>query len=105
VAISLVCSAEKPLLSEIEKLLEYAIPRQTIAEFPQVAVKRGVKAKVSKKSKGSSKPKKKSAQPTKAKPPSKPTKAKSPAKTTTSKRGKAATERPAPKTGRRGSRS
>ncbi len=105
VAISLVCSAEKPLLFEIEKLLEYNIPRQTIAEFPQIAVKRGVKAKVTKKSKGSSKPKKKSVQPTKAKPPSKPTKAKSPAKTTTSKRGKAATERPAPKTGRRGSRS
>jgi len=105
VALSLVCSAEKPLLSEIEKLLEYAIPRQTIAEFPQVAVKRGVKAKATKKSKGSSKPKKKPTQSTKAKTPSKPTKAKTPANTTTSQRGKTTTGRPAPKTGRRGSRS
>ena len=45
VALSLVCPQEQPLLAAIEKLLNYAIPQKTIAEFPQVAVKRGVKAK------------------------------------------------------------
>ncbi len=105
VALSLVCSAEKPLLYAIEELLEYEISRQTIAEFPQVAIKRGVKSKVTKKAKGTSKPKKKAAKPAKAKTSTKPAKSKSPTKTTTSRRGKSASERPAPKTGRRGSRS
>ncbi len=103
VAISLVCPAEQPLLLAIEKLLKYAIPQQTVAEFPQIAIKRGVKAKASKKSKGSSKPKKR---PTKkmtpAKKSAKPVKTVAPAKTTNSRRGRGA---PAPKTGRRGSRS
>ena len=105
VALSLVCSAEKPLLYAIEELLEYEISRQTIAEFPQVAIKRGVKSKVTKKAKGTSKPKKKAAKPAKAKTSTKPAKSKSPTKTTTSRRGKSASERPVPKTGRRGSRS
>lgn len=103
VAISLVCPAELPRLTEIQKLLEYDIPQQMIAEFPQIAVKRGGKTKPGKKSKGTSKPKKKS-----AKAPSKPkmTSAKhekAPAKATTGRRKK--TENgPAPKIGRRLSR-
>ena len=117
VALSLVCSAEKPLLYAIEELLEYEIPRQTIAEFPQVAIKRGAKAKVTKKSKGLSKPTKKSTKSTKAKPLAKQTKgkaskntkksttAKAPEKTTNSRRERSATQRSVPKTGRRGSRS
>jgi ATP-dependent RNA helicase RhlE len=98
VAISLVCPAEQPLLFAIEKLLKYAIPQQTIAEFPQIAIKRGVKAKVTKKSKGSSKPKKKAP----AKKTAKPVKTAAPGKTTNSRKGRGT---PAPKTGRRGSRS
>jgi len=117
VALSLVSSAEKPLLYAIEELLEYEIPRQAIAEFPQVAIKRGAKTKVTKKSKGLSKPTKKSTKSTKAKPSAKPsktkastntkkpTKAKAPEKTTNSRRDRSATERSAPKVGRRGSRS
>lgn len=105
VALSLVCSAEKPLLYAIEELLEYEIPRQTIAEFPQVAIKRGVKSKLTKKSKGTAKPKKKAAKPAKAKTSGKLTKSKSPTKAATSRRGKVTSEHPAPKTGRRGSRS
>jgi ATP-dependent RNA helicase RhlE len=109
VALSLVCPAEQPLLLAIEKLLKYAIPQQTVAEFPQVAIKRGTKAKVTKKSKGLSKPKKKTTKPVKtkasAKPAKKPAKSVKPAaptKTTNSRRGRGT---PAPKTGRRGSRS
>ena len=63
VAISLVCPAELPRLQAIEALLEYAIPQQTIAEFPAIAVKRGVKAKPGK----AAKAKKKPARPVKAK--------------------------------------
>ncbi len=57
VAISLVCPAEQARLMEIEKLLEYAIPQATIAEFPEVAVKRGVKTKPVTKGKATSKAK------------------------------------------------
>ncbi len=60
VAISLVCPAEHPRLVEIEKLLEYAIPQETIVGFPQIAVKRGIKAKPGQKSGKPSKPKQKS---------------------------------------------
>ncbi len=103
VAISLVCPAEQPLLFAIEKLLQYAIPQQTVAEFPQIAIKRGVKAKATKKSKGSSKPKKRPAKKkTPEKKSAKPVKTAAPAKTTNSRRGRGT---PAPKTGRRGSRS
>ena len=108
VAISLVCPAEQARLVEIEKLLEYAIPQESIAEFPVIAVKRGVKAKPGQKAKGATKPKQKSA---KAKSPAKtkkaaakPAKTKSPTKTTTGRRGKAGTKSPAPKIGRRLSR-
>ncbi|OHB29107.1 MAG: ATP-dependent RNA helicase RhlE [Desulfuromonadaceae bacterium GWC2_58_13] len=100
VALSLVCPAEQPLLAAIEKLLKYAIPRETIAEFPQMAVKRGVK--VSKTSNGPSKAKQK---PVKTAKPAAPAKQKS-MKTRTGRPKKTATAaRPAPKTGRRGGRS
>lgn len=108
VAISLVCPAEQARLVEIEKLLEYAIPQESIAEFPVIAVKRGVKAKPGQKAKGASKSKQKSA---KAKSPAKtkkaaakPAKAKSQTKTTTGRRGKADIKSSAPKIGRRLSR-
>ncbi len=100
VALSLVCPEEQQRLLAIENLLKYAIPRQTIAEFPQIAVKRGGKAKLQgkiktgKKTKGPSKPKKKPDR----------QKKKVPTKTTTSRRGKAETAQPAPKLGRRLSR-
>ena len=45
VALSLVCPAEQPLLQAIEKLLTYAVPRETVADFPQIVVKRGTKSK------------------------------------------------------------
>ena len=107
-AISLVCPAEQARLVEIEKLLEYAIPQESIAEFPVIAVKRGVKAKPGQKAKGATKSKQKSV---KAKSPAKtkkaaakPAKTKPPTKTTTGRRGKADTKSPAPKIGRRLSR-
>ncbi len=99
VALSLVCPAEQPQLQAIEKLLKYAIPRQTIAEFPQIAVKRGVKAKPAKKSTGPSKSRKKiSENPFDAE-------AVALSKPTKQRRKKAVAERPAPKAGRRGRRS
>ena len=108
VAISLVCPAEQARLLEIEKLLEYTIPQESIAEFPVIAVKRGVKAKPGQKAKGASKSKQR---PAKAKSPAKgkkaaakPAKAKSQTKTSTGRRGKVDTKSPAPKLGRRLSR-
>ena len=104
VAISLVCPAELPRLQAIEALLEYAIPQQTIAEFPAIAVKRGAKAKPGK----AVKAKKKSARPVKAKakaktrsPAKAPAKGKASGKTAPDRRGKAPA---APKLGRRLSR-
>ena len=103
VALSLVCPQELPLLAAIEKLLNYAIPQKTIAEFPQVAVKRGVKAKPATPGKRPAKAKKKSPAPAaKAAPAAKPA---VPAKPTPASRKTVATQRPAPKTGRRGARS
>jgi ATP-dependent RNA helicase RhlE len=103
VALSLICPAEQPLLAAIEKLLKYAIPRQTIAEFPQVAVKRGMVAKPRKTAKAAAKPKKASAK--LAKTATKPAKVQKSLKTRTGRPKKAAAARPAPKIGRRGSRS
>jgi ATP-dependent RNA helicase RhlE len=128
IALSLLCPEEQPLLQAIEKLLKYSVPRQTIAEFPQVAVKRGVKAKTVKTANGPSKAKKrasktsqppatvKTASPSKAERSAKPAQARSvkgsaPAPTptstkpTTPRRKKVVEERPAPKIGRRGQRS
>jgi ATP-dependent RNA helicase RhlE len=108
VAISFLCPEEQPLLQAIEKLLKYAIPQQIIAEFPQIAVKRGVKAKAARTASGLAKTKKKAAKPSPAAAkPGKSGKASTPAATKPrhSRRGKATEERPAPKTGRRGQRS
>ena len=108
VALSLVCPQELPLLAAIEKLLNYAIPQKTIAEFPQVAVKRGVKAKPAApgkrpaKAKAKAKAKKSPVPATKAAPATKPA---VPAKPAPSRRKTVTTQRPAPKTGRRGARS
>ncbi|MBI5656350.1 MAG: DEAD/DEAH box helicase [Geobacter sp.] len=94
IALSLVSPEERPLLAAIEKLLTYAIPRRTLAEFPQVAARRTMRVKVLKQA----------AQAPKSRTPAV-KKAQPPAKGTPSRRGKTVAERPAPKTGRRGSRS
>jgi ATP-dependent RNA helicase RhlE len=91
VALSLVCREEQPLLTAIEKLLKYVIPRQTIAEFPQIAVRRGVKVK---EVKGA--PAKKQ--------PAKPATAKAAAPPSPPRRKKVVEEKPTPKLGRRVSR-
>jgi len=93
-AISLVSPEENSLLLAIEKLLKYAIPRQELAEFPQYAVRRSLKTKASKQAKGAVKAKKSREKTVSA-----------PAMAATPKRKRVVTERPAPKTGRRGSRS
>jgi ATP-dependent RNA helicase RhlE len=106
VALSLVCPAEQARLVDIEKLLEYAIPQESIDEFPQIAVKRGVKAKPGQKSGKSSKPKQKTskAKATKArKTPVKQVK-KAATKSSTGRRAKGDSKPPAPKLGRRLSR-
>jgi ATP-dependent RNA helicase RhlE len=94
IALSLVSPEEQPLLAAIEKLLTYAIPRRTLAEFPQVAAKRSVRVTELKQA---------TQPPRSRKPPAK--QAKVPAPGTTPRRGKPVVERPAPKTGRRGQRS
>jgi len=100
VALSLVCPEEKGLLLAIEKLLKYAIPRQEPAEFPKYAAQRVGKPKDSNKSKKPSRARKttdmSAAAPGKT--------SRTPAKSTTPERKKFVTERPAPKTGRRGQR-
>jgi ATP-dependent RNA helicase RhlE len=107
VALSLLCPEEQPLLQAIEKLLKYAIPRQTIAEFPQIAVKRGVKVKIGKAANSPSKARKRTARPAPA--PAKPVKASAsapaPAKAKPPRSKKAVAERLVPKIGRRGQRS
>jgi ATP-dependent RNA helicase RhlE len=107
VALSLLCPEEQPLLQAIEKLLKYAIPRQTIAEFPQIAVRRGgVKAKAGKAANAPAKARKKTARPAPAA--AKPVKASAaapaPAKAKPPRSKKAVAERPVPKVGRRGQR-
>jgi ATP-dependent RNA helicase RhlE len=93
VALSLVCREEQPLLTAIEKLLKYTIPRQTIAEFPVIAVRRSVKAKEVKTTTGPTKSKKRVAQ----------AKANAPSATPPRKK-KIVEEKPAIKVGRRVSR-
>jgi ATP-dependent RNA helicase RhlE len=90
VALSLVSPEEKPLLTAIEKLLTYAVPRRTLDEFPQVAARRSTKIRELKQA----------AQPAKKKMmQDKQTKAATP------RRKRVVPEKPAPKLGRRGSRS
>lgn len=113
VAISLVSPAEQARLMEIEKLLEYAIPQETIAEFPQVGVKRGVKTKPGTKSKAASRSKvqaskakssAKAKKPTQSKKPAKPLTRQASNKSTHGRRGKAEAKSQTPKLGRRLSR-
>jgi ATP-dependent RNA helicase RhlE len=94
VALSLVSPEEKPLLQAIEKLLIYKIPHQTLEEFPVTAARRSSRVQALKKEVVQIKTRKKQ---DKA--------AQDPAKSTASRRNKVVPERPAPKTGRRGSRS
>ena len=94
IALSLVSPEEKPLLAAIEKLLTYNIPRRTLVDFPQVAAKRSVRVKELKQAD----------QPPKSRKPLV-KQAKAAAAGATPRRGKPVVERPAPKTGRRGSRS
>ncbi|MFH1029001.1 MAG: helicase-related protein, partial [Pseudomonadota bacterium] len=100
IALSLVSPEEQSLLQAIEKLLKNTIPRQILPEFPQYAASRIGKPKESRKSKGPSKTRKRE-----EKPAPDAALAPVPAKTTSPRRKKDVTERPAPKTGRRGSRS
>lgn len=93
VALSLVSPEENSLLLAIEKLLTYKIPRKELAEFPTYAVKRSLKTKAVKADKEVSRSKK-----------AKEKGALAPNLPKTPKRRKVVTERPAPKTGRRGSR-
>lgn len=95
VAISLVCPEERPLLVAIEKLLKNALPRQTLPEFPRLAAKRSVRVKEIKQAGTLSRARK-----------AKDRQAQDPAKKgPPPRRGKPVAGRPAPKTGRRGSRS
>ena len=94
VALSLVSPEEKPLLVAIEKLLTYKIPQRTLEEFPATAARRSTRVKELKQVIVQSKTRKaqdKAAQ--------------DPAKSMTPRRKKVVPERPAPKAGRRGSRS
>jgi ATP-dependent RNA helicase RhlE len=94
VAISLVSPEEKLLLVAIEKLLTYAVPRQTLEEFPVTAARRSSRVQALKKDVEQAKTRKKQDRA-----------AQDPAKSKTSRRKKVVPEKPAPKTGRRGSRS
>jgi ATP-dependent RNA helicase RhlE len=94
IALSLVSPEEKPLLTAIEKLLTYAIPRQTLEEFPVTAARRSLRVQAIKKEVVQAKARKKEDRA-----------AQDPAKKTAPRRKKVVPERPAPKTGRRGSRS
>jgi ATP-dependent RNA helicase RhlE len=94
IALSLVSPEEKPLLAAIEKLLTYAIPRRTLAEFPRVAAKRSVRVREIKQAANGPKARKAQEKPAKAT-----------VRDTKPQRGKQAVGRPTPKAGRRGSRS
>jgi ATP-dependent RNA helicase RhlE len=115
-AISLVCREELPLLQAIERLVKYTIPRQSLGEFPQYAVKRTIKTREMKEAKQAKQAKKakwakldRSDKSDKSgTPPSKPENArKNTAKSSmrSKSRKNIISEPPAPKLGRRGSRS
>ncbi len=91
-ALSLVAPEERGLLLAIEKLVKYTIPRQDLAEFPQLAVRRSVKVKAAKQvKKDVVKVRQKAARAEQA-------------QSETPRRKRPVQERPAPKTGRRGQR-
>ncbi len=94
VALSLVSPEERPLLAAIEKLLTYAVPKRTLVEFPPSAVRRSARVQAIKQADAQTRARK-----------SKDKAAQLPAKNAEPRRKKAVQERPAPKNGRRGSRS
>ncbi|MFH1027232.1 MAG: DEAD/DEAH box helicase [Pseudomonadota bacterium] len=94
VALSLVSPEEQPLLAAIEKLLTYAVPKRTLAEFPQSAARRSSRVQAIKQADAQTRARK-----------SKDKAAQLPAKNAEPRRKRAVQERPAQKTGRRGSRS
>jgi ATP-dependent RNA helicase RhlE len=94
IALSLVSPEEKPLLVAIEKLLTYKIPHQTLEEFPVSAARRSQRVQELKKAVVQTKARK-----------AQDRAAQDPAKNKTPRRKKVVPEKPAPKTGRRGSRS
>ena len=100
IALSLVSPEEQTLLQAIEKLLKYAIPRETLAEFPKYAASRVGKPKERRKNKGPAKTKKRS-----EKLMSEAAQDSAPDTNRSSRKKKELTARPTPKTGRRGSRS
>lgn len=108
VALSLVSREEQPLLQAIEKLLGYAIPHRTVAGFPLYPAKRVAAAKEGRPARRAAPAGKTRDRAAKA-PAKAPKGAKSPvkadAKGMAPRRKKVAAERPAPKSGRRGSRS
>ena len=108
-ALSLVCPAEQPKLQAIEKLLKGAIPRESVAEFPLIAIKRGAlkkprKATISKPNPKKVAAKEKAAAARSGKPTEKPKKVQKSTKSRTVGRKKAAPTKLAPKAGRRGNR-
>ena len=105
-AISLVCPAEQPKLQAIQKLLQAVIPQESLAEFPHVAIKRGMVVKPRKKTVSKPSPKKLAAKAKAAAPRTKQTaeKSKKVQRSTKSRTvgGKKRTEAPsAPKVSRR----
>jgi ATP-dependent RNA helicase RhlE len=116
-AVSLVCQEELPRLLAIEKLLRYAIPRQTLAAFPPIKLNPALRPKPAPATKSAAKTDKgpgkspkaahKTAQPKSGelKTAKKPAKVQKSTKSRTVGRKKAAPVKPAVKTGRRGSRS
>ncbi|SDZ94803.1 ATP-dependent RNA helicase RhlE [Desulfuromusa kysingii] len=109
-ALSLVCPAEQPKLQAIEKLLKGTIPKQTIAEFPLLPVKRGALKKPRKATISKPDPKKVAAKtkanaPHKGKSTPKPKKVQKSNKSRTVGRKKAAPARATSQGGRRGNRS
>ncbi|HBA71626.1 MAG TPA: ATP-dependent RNA helicase RhlE [Geobacter sp.] len=94
VALSLVSPEERPLLAAIEKLLTYAVPKRTLAEFPATAARRSARVQSIKQADAQARSRK-----------SKDKAAQLPAKRAEPRRKSSVQERPAPKTGRRGSRS
>ena len=109
-ALSLVCPAEQPKLQAIEKVLKGAIPRESIAEFLPISIKRGAlkkprKATISKPNPKKVAAKEKAAAARSGKPAAKTKKVQRSTKSRTVGRKKAAPTRSAPKSGRRGNRS
>jgi ATP-dependent RNA helicase RhlE len=109
IAISLMCPDELHKLKAIEKLIKATIPQESLEEFPDVPVRRGMVVKPKKKSTSKPSPKKLAAKAKAAEPRNKKTedKPKRPQKSTKSRRPggkKTTTARPIAKTGRRGQR-